>query len=232
MYLAHYGLVEKPFQISPDPRFLWLGENHQEALATMKYAVLSNQGFLLLTGDVGTGKTTLINALVRSLGSDTLAATVFHPRLEAIEFMNTVARAFSHSDLNFTKRLDFITWFTGFLKNAHDGGLKVLLIIDEAQTLALELLEEIRLLSNIERPQSKLLNVFFVGQNEFNDILGSEQCKALRQRITNNYNIRPLSRDEKTKQYVHHRLRVAGAKREIFAAAAIKEVPSPTATLA
>lgn len=223
MYLTHYTLAEKPFQLSADPRFLWLGESHQQALAAMKYAVLDNQGFLALTGDAGTGKTTLINALLSGLGSGTLVASIPNPRLEVSEFLKAVARAFNYDDGNLTNRLDFLSWFSALLKNAQARTLKVLLIIDEAQTLSLELLEEVRLLSNIERPDAKLFNVFFVGQSEFNDILRSEQCKPLMQRITINYKLRPLTPDE-TKEYVQHRLRLAGAKREIFTSASIKEV--------
>jgi general secretion pathway protein A len=223
MYLAHYALAEKPFQPTPDPRFLWLAESHKQALEAMKYAVLENQGFLALTGDVGTGKTTLINALLSGLGSDTLVANMPDPRLEVSDFLNAIVRAFNYDDGNLTNRLAFLSWFSALLENAHARILKVLLIIDEAQTLSLELLEEIRLLSNIERPEAKLLNIFFVGESEFNDLLRHEQCKPLTQRITINYKLRPLTPDE-TKKYIEHRLRLAGAKQEIFTSASIKEV--------
>jgi general secretion pathway protein A len=223
MYLAHYALAEKPFEPTPDPRFLWLGESHRQALETMKYAVLENQGFLALTGDVGTGKTTLINALLSGLGSDTLVASMPDPRLEVAEFLQAVAQAFSYDGGDLSSRLAFLSWFSALLEKARARTLKVLLIIDEAQTLSLELLEEIRLLSNIERPEAKLFNVFFVGQSEFDDILHNQQCKALTQRITINYKLRPLTFDE-TREYVRHRLRLAGAKGEIFASASIKEV--------
>jgi general secretion pathway protein A len=223
MYLAHYALAEKPFEPTPDPRFLWLGESHRQALEAMKYAVLENQGFLALTGDVGTGKTTLINALLSGLGRDTLVASMPDPRLEVAEFLQAVAQAFSYDGGDLSSRLAFLSWFSALLENARARTLKVLLIIDEAQTLSLELLEEIRLLSNIETPEAKLFNIFFVGQSEFSDILHNEQCKALTQRITINYKLRPLTSDE-TRKYVQHRLRVAGAEREIFTSAAIKEV--------
>ncbi|MDY6990915.1 MAG: ATPase, T2SS/T4P/T4SS family, partial [Thermodesulfobacteriota bacterium] len=126
MYLSHYKLVEKPFQITADPRFLWLGEKHQEALATLKYGVLDDRGFLLLTGDVGTGKTTLINALLRDLDKDIVVATVVDPNLEKLEFFNLLADAF---DLNkrFHTKVDFLIHFSEFLRLAHSDNKKVLL---------------------------------------------------------------------------------------------------------
>ena len=223
MYLAHYALAGKPFSPTPDPRFLWLGESHQQALEAMRYALLENQGVLVLTGDVGTGKTTLINALLSGLGTDTLVATMPDPRLKVSEFLKAVAHALNYGDGNLTNRSDFWSWFSALLKNARARSLKVLLIIDEAQRLSLELLEEIRLLSNTDGPGAKVFNVLFVGQSEFNDILCSEQCKPLTQRITINYKLRPLTLRE-TKEYVRHRLRLAGAKREIFTSESIKEV--------
>jgi general secretion pathway protein A len=218
-----YSLVEKPFQLSPDPRFLWLGESHQQALAALKRAILDNQGFLVLTGDVGTGKTTLINALLNRLGSDTLVASIPNPCLEVSEFPKAIANACNYHDESLTSRLKFLSWFRALLKNAHVKRLKVLLIIDEAQKLSLELLEKISLLSNTDGPEAKVFNVLFVGQSEFNDILRSEHCKCLRQRIRINHTLRALTSDE-TKEYVRHRLRLAGAKRGIFTSESIKEV--------
>jgi len=222
MYLSYYKLHHKPFQISPDPRFLWLGEKHKEALAVLKYGVLNNQGFLLLTGDVGTGKTTLINTLVNNLGSETLFINVADPRLDKLDFFKLLAHAFGlESKLN--TKFDFLVSFRDFLNRAHDDQKKVLLIVDEAQKLSLDSLEEIRLLSNIERPDTKLLNVFFIGQIEFNDTLLRPQCRALRQRITIVHNIEPLNEAE-TAEYVKYRLRVAGTPREIFTGEAVRKI--------
>jgi general secretion pathway protein A len=224
MYTSYYRLSEKPFQISTDPKFLWLGEKHREALAVLKYSIINNQGFVLLTGDVGTGKTTLINALVNSLDQDTIVAVVSDPKLDRIEFFNLIAKSFKFRK-SFKDKLDFTVYFGQFLKAAHKENKKVLLVIDEAQNISLELLEEIRLLSNIEIPEKKLLNIFFVGQNEFNNILMRNECRPLRQRITVTYNIDPLTEAE-TKEYITHRLKVAGAKNEIFNEKAIRKIYS------
>ncbi len=222
MYTAFYKLKRKPFQISSDPAFMWLGEKHKEALATLKYGILDNKGFLLLTGDVGTGKTTLINALIQSLSQDIISATVPDPGLEKMDFFNYIAEAFGMG-LPFSTKGTFLAAFKRFLIQAGESGKKVLLIIDEAQLLTQEMLEEIRLLSNIEKAETKLINIFFVGQNEFNEILNRDQNRAVRQRLTLNYNIDPLTPEE-TGEYIAHRLAVAGADRPIFDAAAIQEV--------
>jgi len=222
MYLSHYNLLKKPFQLTTDPDFLWLGEKHKEAFATLKYAILENKGVLALTGDVGTGKTTLINALIRSLEEDKVAATIFDPSLEVLEFFNLVATGFNMGK-TFESKGAFITHFRQFLQKAHERKQKVLLIIDEAQSLSKELLENIRLLSNIELPNDKLINIFFVGQDEFNQTLASQECRALRQRIMLTYNIRPLSAIE-IFGYIKYRLKVAGTEIKLFNRKAIQEV--------
>lgn len=222
MYLSYYNLQQKPFQITTDPRFLWLGEKHQEAFATLKYGILGNKGFLLLTGDVGTGKTTLINALLNNLAKEVIVATVFDPGLEQLDFYNFVANAFG-MNREFSSKGSFLVHFGKFLHHARTAGKKVLLIIDEAQRIGRDLLEEVRLLSNIERPDAKLLNIFFIGQNEVNDVLLKQENRAIRQRITINYHIKPLTESE-IAEYIRHRLRVAGTEKQIFNAAAIHEI--------
>ncbi|MBW2710737.1 MAG: AAA family ATPase, partial [Deltaproteobacteria bacterium] len=217
-----YNLKVKPFQMSTDPDFLWLGEQHKEALATLKYAIIENKGILALTGDVGTGKTTLINALIQSLGEDTLAATIYDPSLGVLEFFNVVASAFNMGK-TFESKGRFIIHFRQFLKKARERKQKVLLIIDEAQAMEAELLEEIRLLSNLEQEHIRLLNIFFVGQNEFVDILQEYRNRALRQRITIRYHIEELTLDE-TEAYIRHRLRVSGTEAPIFSPGAMDEI--------
>lgn len=222
MYTSFYNLKAKPFQISSDPRFMWLGEKHKEALATLKYGVLDNKGFLLMTGDVGTGKTTLINSLIQSLSDDVIYASVSDPSLSKLDFFNFTAASFG-IDKEFSTKGAFLVRFRKFLFDAYEEKKTVLLIIDEAQLLTQELLEEIRLLSNIEKTDTKLINIFFVGQNEFNAILNQEQNRAVRQRLTLNYNIDPLTPDE-INEYIKYRLKVAGSTETIFEASAVQEI--------
>ena len=222
MYLSHYKLESKPFQMSTDPNFLWLGEKHKEALATLKYAIVENKGILALTGDVGTGKTTLINALIQSLGDDTMVATIYDPSLEVLDFFNIVSVAFNMGK-TFDSKGEFLIYFKRFLKEVRAQNKKVLLIIDEAQRINNELLEEIRLLSNLEDEHIRLLNIFFVGQNEFIDILKKYKNRALRQRITIRYHIEPLTLSE-TEAYTRHRLKIGGARARIFSSGAIQEI--------
>jgi len=222
MYLNFYRLNSKPFQITTDSRFLWLGEKHAEALATLKYGILEDKGFLLLTGDVGTGKTVLIKLLVKSIDISAIVATIPDPGLDATDFFNILAEEFK-MDRRFSSKGDFLIYFKKFLLTAHTSDKKVLLIIDEAQRLHHDLLEQIRLLSNIELENRKLINIFFVGQTEFNRTLLEERNKAVRQRITVHYHIEPLAEPE-TQQYIRHRLNVAGCKSEIFTLDAMRRI--------
>ncbi len=222
MYLSHYNLNEKPFQISTDPRFLWLGEKHKEALAILKYGIIDNRGFLLLTGDVGTGKTTLINTLINSLDKKTIVAALPDARLQPLDFFNFIAYAFKIKT-KFSSKGEFLIKFGFFLNKAYSRGYRILLIVDEAQRLTHELLEEIRLLSNLEKQHTKLINIFFVGQSEFNELLADPENRALRQRITISYNLEPLNAKE-TGEYIDFRLKIAGAETKIFNSASIREI--------
>ena len=222
MYKSFYGLNKKPFQITTDPSFLWMGKKHREALSTLKYGVIANKGFLLLTGDVGTGKTTLINRLVEDIKDRSYTAKIPDPGLSKYDFYRMVAQYFG-MPIQVRTKSDFLEPFSRFLNDAHEEKKSVLLLIDEAQRLKHDLMEEIRLLSNLERQDAKLLNIFFVGQNEFNAILLQPENRALMRRITITYNLDPLDQAE-TCEYIRHRLKTAGAGYEIFSSAAMEEV--------
>jgi general secretion pathway protein A len=222
MYLNHFNLREKPFNISPDSRFFWVSEKHKEGLAAFKYAILEEKGFLLLTGEVGTGKTLLINAFAKMSGVKTLIATIPDPDLDIMDFFRLLAEEFKMNKVFFSKG-EFLLQFKQFLLESYGSDKKVLLIIDEAQRLNNELLEQIRLLSNIELDHRKLINIFFVGQSEFNQMLMNQQNRAVRQRIAVNYELKPLTASETT-QYIRHRLMLAGALDDIFQPDAVREV--------
>lgn len=222
MYLSYYNLREKPFQISTNPKFLWLGPKHREALAILQYGILTDKSFLLLTGSVGTGKTTLINMMLNELDTNIVVAIVSNPSLQVLDFFNFIADAFSMNK-KFTSKGDFIIHFKQFLNDLFSQNKKALLIIDEVQILTKELLEDIKLLSNFEKQGSKLLNIFLVGQNEFNEILTHKENIALRQRITVHYNIKPLTKKE-IETYVDCRLKIAGAEKNMFSKGAMNEV--------
>jgi type II secretory pathway predicted ATPase ExeA/tetratricopeptide (TPR) repeat protein len=222
MYRSYYNLAEKPFKLTADPKFLWLGEKHKEALATLKYGVIDQKGFILVSGDVGTGKTTLINALLESIDENILVANIKDPALNLIDFLNFIAISFDIPQ-KFTNKVDFIVYFSQFLKKAYSEDKCVLLIIDEVHSLSKELLEHIRLLSNIELPEEKLINIFFVGQNEIHQTLALPECRAIRQRISLAYQIKPLSESE-TCEYIKHRLKIAGTEKHIFTEGAVREI--------
>ncbi len=222
MYLEHFSLKLKPFQITVDPKFLWLGEKHKEALATLRYGILDNRGFLLMTGEVGTGKTILINRLISLLDIDTVVATLPDPDLESMDFYNLMADGLNMKR-TFETKGEFLIHLRDFLHQSYVNQKQVLLIIDESQRLNQRLMEDIRVLSNIELHDRKLINIFFVGQQEFNSILMTPQNRALSQRITVRYHIEALNSDE-VGEYIRHRLKVAGTTKRIFEQSAVAEI--------
>ncbi len=222
MYDSFYNLAEKPFKISTDPRFLWCGEKHKEALANLSYGLMAGNGFVALTGDIGTGKTTLVNALLETLDDRVSVAKINHPSLDTIEFLTLVAKTFDPS-VSINGKCDQLLFFNSFLRQIHAQGKVALLIIDEAHRLSVESLEEIRLLSNIEQAGQSLLNIILVGQNELKPMLLSPQCRALRQRITLFYEIQALSQEE-TIHYVEYRLKVSGVLEHLFTPAALHKI--------
>ena len=222
MYLRHYHLEKKPFDLSPNPTFLWLGEKHNEALSTLKYGVSSDMGFLLLTGDVGVGKTALIHRLISEIDPATIVAFITDPGVSTYDFFRLLNNEYK-IEKEFRNKAEFLIEFENFLRRSDQENKSVLLIVDEAQRLGHKLLDEIRVLSNIERNDRKLINIFFVGQPEFIDLVTDNKNRAIRQRIAINYHIQPLNEDE-TRQYITHRLKLAGGAQPIFTPDAFREI--------
>ena len=208
MYLQHFGLIRAPFEMTPDPAFLYLGEAHQEGLATLVYGVRARKGFVMLTGEVGTGKTTLLHALLSQLDPNTQAAFVFNPRLEALDFFRLLFDEFDIETKCSTKA-EYLIALNKFLIERLERDHPTLLIVDEAQNLSSDMLEEIRLLSNLETPTSKLIQIMLVGQPELEEKLARQELRQLRQRIVLRFRLRPFAMDE-TDHYVQERLRLAG----------------------
>jgi general secretion pathway protein A len=222
MYLNHFGLNKMPFDISPDPRFLWLGEKHREALAHLKYGLLGDKRFLLITGDVGTGKTALIKSLIKMIDVAAIVVTIPDPDMSRLDFYNFLANELEMGS-QFKSKGEFLIHFKKFLLQAYRSYKKVLLIIDEAQRLNHDILQEIRFLANIDFGGHILINIFLVGQNEFKDILMDDRNKSVRDRITASYQIEPLTEIE-VFSYIRHRLRVAGTTNLIFSQDAVREI--------
>ncbi len=225
MYTSFFGLNEKPFSITPDPRYLFMSERHGEALAHLVYGVTESGGFMQLTGEVGTGKTTLVRTLLLNrMPSNADVAVVLNPQLSAREFLITICEEIGiavPTDRSSIKAL--IDTLNRHLLDAHSDGRRTILVVDEAQNLAPDVLEEVRLLTNLETAKQKLLQIVLIGQPELRDLLARNDLRQLAQRITGRYHLEPLSRDESA-QYIEHRLNVAGALGEIFDAGAKREV--------
>jgi general secretion pathway protein A len=223
MYQEYYGLHRSPFETTPDPAFLYLGETHQEGLATLVYAVRARKGFVLLTGEVGTGKTTLVHSLLSRLHAATASAFVFNPRLDPVDFFRVMFDEYGIGDACRTKA-DYLLVLNRFLIERLKHDRSTLLIVDEAQNLSSEMLEEIRLLSNLETPTSKLLQIMLVGQPELKAMLARPELRQLRQRIVMRHELRPFSANE-TADYVEERLRLAGhTGKGIFKRSALRRI--------
>jgi general secretion pathway protein A len=225
MYRAFFGLNEKPFAITPDPRYLFLSERHAEALAHLLYGITEAGGFIQLTGEVGTGKTTVVRSLLAQTPQHAEIALILNPRMTAPEFLLTICEelGIGVQDSATSSLKDLVDILSQYLLRAHGGGKRVVLIVDEAQNLAPEVLEQVRLLTNLETNTQKLLQIILIGQPELRDLLDRNELRQLAQRITGRYHLCPLSVEETT-AYVRHRLRVAGAISDIFTPAALREV--------
>jgi len=209
VYLEHYGLKEPPFDITPNPRFLFFSAKHREAFNHLLYGIRERKGFVQLTGEVGAGKTTVCRAMLEKLGDHYATALILNPVLDADHLIKAIAMEFG-LNVKGLDRLDTLAAFNHFLLEQVEKGRDAVLIIDEAQDLTNELLEQIRLLSNLETDERKLLQIVLMGQPELRDRLNDHSLRQLRQRITVRYHLKPLTRFE-IGQYVQHRLQVSGA---------------------
>ncbi len=225
MYLSFFGLNEKPFAITPDPRYLYLSERHAEALAHLLYGINEAGGFIQLTGEVGTGKTTIVRSLLSQTPKNAEIALILNPRMTAPEFLLTICEEIGIGvpDASTESLKDLVDVLSHYLLRAHGGGRRVVLVVDEAQNLAPAVLEQVRLLTNLETNTQKLLQIILIGQPELRELLARNELRQLAQRITGRYHLNPLTRDE-TAAYVRHRLRVAGATTDIFSGPALSEV--------
>ena len=224
MYLAHFGLREPPFSITPDPRFLYMSARHREALAHLIYGVGEHGGFVQLTGEVGTGKTSVCRCVLEQLPANVDLALVFNPQLSPVELLATVCDELRIAyPAGTTSPKELVDRLHRHLLEAHTTGRRTVLIIDEAQNLAPEVLEEVRLLTNLETAREKLLQVILIGQPELAAILEQPKLRQLAQRVTARYHLEPLSRLE-TAAYIRHRLAVAGRGRSVFTEGALRSL--------
>ena len=228
MYTEHFGIDETPFSLVPDPHYLYMSEGHREALAHLLYGVKGNGGFVLLTGEVGTGKTTVCRCLLEQLPEQVDIALILNPKVTALELLASICDelhiSYDQDNKSIKAAVDQIS---DYLLTAHAAGRKTVLIIDEAQNLAPPVLEQIRLLTNLETNKCKLLQIIMLGQPELLDKLRRSDLRQLAQRITARYHLGPLAKEE-IASYVKHRLTVAGLDTRLFSPACLKQVAKLT----
>ena len=223
MYLNFFGLQDKPFSIAPDPKFLFMTDQHREALAHLLFGVGDEGGFVLLTGEIGTGKTTVCRRLLSQLDENVNVAFIVNPRLSACELLQSICDEF---EINYGDNLSIkflVDLINEFLLNSHSSGKNTILIIDEAQNLSDEVLEQLRLLTNLETNEKKLLQLILLGQPELNTKLEQYNLRQLAQRVTARFHLKSLSENQMI-SYIKHRLHVAGFRGDIFEDSAFKYI--------
>lgn len=224
MYRKYFGFKKPPFSIAPDPRYLYMSEQHREALAHLLYGVKSDCGFVMLTGEVGTGKTTISRRLLEQLPKNCVVAFIVNPKVSAEELLAAICDEFA---IEYPKRKTgtkvFVDLLNAYLLQAHANRRRAILIIDEAQNLSNEVLEQIRLLTNLETNERKLLQIILLGQPELRAKLARPELRQLAQRIVARYHLGPLSKGE-VSRYVNHRLLVAGAHHQLFSASSLRRL--------
>ncbi|MEA3244140.1 MAG: AAA family ATPase [Pseudomonadota bacterium] len=216
MYEKYFGLTERPFSIAPDPRFLYMSQQHREALAHLLYGVGDGGGFVQLTGEVGTGKTTICRCLLEQLPDNVDVALILNPRVTALELLASLCDELHIQYVKDTTSIKLlIDALNTYLLDTHAKGQRAILMIDEAQNLSAEALEQVRLLTNLETTREKLLQIILIGQPELRELLAREDLRQLSQRINARFHLEPISRAE-TAAYIRHRLQVCGAREPLF----------------
>ena len=223
MYLKHFNLSERPFSITPDPRFLYMSARHKEALAHLLYGLSDGGGFVQLTGEVGTGKTTICRCLLEQVPENVDLAVVLNPKVTAIELIATICDELGIDYPASYSIKGLIDVLNIYLLQAYKRGRRTVLIIDEAQNLSVDVLEQIRLLTNLETSTQKLLQIVLIGQPELRSMLASEEMRQLSQRITARYHLDPITRDE-ADAYIKHRLQICGNSRPVFTRRSINRI--------
>ena len=226
MYTRYFGLIEKPFAIAPNPRYLYMSELHREAMAHLLYGISSEGCIILLSGDVGTGKTTVCRSLVDQLPETTDIAMILNPKLTIMDLFKTICEELKIpiNEAEPTVKT-YVDLLNVYLLNAHARGRNTALIIDEAQNLDIEILEQLRLLTNLETNTNKLLQIVLIGQPELRQILAAPQLSQINQRVTTRYHLGPLQLAE-IDNYIHHRIAIAGGntRNALFSKSAIRYV--------
>ena len=221
MYLEHFKLKELPFRLSPDPSFLYPSQIHSRAKAYMESTIWFTDGFVVITGEIGSGKTTLIETFLKEIDQDVVVAQINQTQISPIEFLQTLLAQFGFSPFRMRKA-ELLATLNNFLIEQYANGRKVLLIVDEAQNLTNKVLEEVRLLSGVETTKEKVLRIILAGQPELNDKLDSAELVQLKQRVRLRFHLNALDLPEMT-NYIRHRLAVAGSEgREIFDAGDVR----------
>jgi general secretion pathway protein A len=224
MYCDFFGFSEKPFTITPNPRYIYLSSNHREAFVRLLYGIDNNLGFIVMTGEVGTGKTTVLRTLLTKLDPERYcSALIFNPCVSLEQLLENVCREF---DIQRTAQgnCSHLELLNSFLIDQHAVGRIVVLVIDEAQNLAPEVLEQLRMISNLETEQDKLIQIILAGQPELNDVLARNDLRQLNQRVAVRCNLTPMNfRD--AAEYISHRLKISGCRiPRLFSQAAVKRI--------
>ncbi len=212
MYLQHFGLEQQPFQLTPDANFMYLSKPHARAKSYMEYTVWNRDGFVVITGEIGSGKTTLIQQLLRNVSDDVLIARIYQTQLNEVEFFQAILLEFGLEPFNAGK-VELMSMLNNFLIEQYSHGIQVILVVDEAQNLSKRVLEELRMLTGMETDEERILNLILVGQPELKNLLDAPGMEQLSQRIRFRFHLKPLEQED-IANYIRHRLEIAGAKKK------------------